>query len=259
MKKEAERFSASNIFEGMVSLRSVIKAQQQGISDRKIKRVYIAESKIKKRSKELSYIKALSYELGYEMISPVPDEKIAEMAIGTSHGGIIFETTDRTIPALDTLKPTENGFYVMIDGIEDPYNFGYCLRSLYAAGASAVILAKRNWMSAAGVVCRASAGASEQFSMYTADSLEAIEFFKNHSYTIICADKENSVSAYECDMKFPIFLLVGGEKRGISSPVLEKADKIVRLDYARDFPAALSAASAASILAFEIMRQNNIK
>lgn len=54
----------------------------------------------------------------------------------------------------------------MLEGIEDPYNFDYALRSLYAAGADGIILSERNWMTAAGIVCRASAGASELIPLY---------------------------------------------------------------------------------------------
>ena len=45
-------------------------------------------------------------------------------------------------------------------------------------------------------------------------------------------------------------------KRGISSSVLKEADQIVRIDYGRRFDAALSAASAATILAFEVYKNN---
>ena len=147
----------------------------------------------------------------------------------------------------------ENGFYVVLEGIEDPYNFGYALRSLYAAGVDGVILTPRNWMSAAGVVCRSSAGASEMLPMVLADA--GLEFFREKGYKIVCADIENSVSVYEADLSRPLLLVVGGEKRGISRSVLDIADTVVRLDYGRDFPAALSAASAASIIAFEVYRQ----
>ena len=37
---------------------------------------------------------------------------------------------------------------------------------------------------------------------------------------------------------------------------LDSADVVVRIDYGRDFPSALSAASASAILAFEVFRQN---
>ena len=58
------------------------------------------------------------------------------------------------------------------------------------------------------------------------------------------------------NLQKPILLVVGGEKRGISSEMLAEADQIVRIDYGRDFRGSLSAASAATVMAFEILRQN---
>ena len=54
----------------------------------------------------------------------------------------------------------------------------------------------------------------------------------------------------------PLLLVVGGEKRGIKKRLRPELDLIVRLDYGREFGEALSAASAASVLAFEALRQN---
>ena len=144
----------------------------------------------------------------------------------------------------------------MLDGIEDPYNFGYSLRSIYASGADGIILPPRNWLSASGVVARASAGASELLSLYVSEPAFAVDFFKSKGYKVVCADKPNSVSIYDADLTKPIFLIVGGEKRGIRASVLEKADEIVRIDYGRDFNASLSAASASTVIAYEIFRQN---
>ena len=109
-------------------------------------------------------------------------------------------------------------------------------------------------MSAAGVVARASAGASELFPMYISEPVEAMRLFKEKGYSVYCADTQNSVSIYETEVKKPLFVIVGGEKRGNSKAVLDFADKIVHIDYGRDFPAALSAASASTVIAFEIMR-----
>jgi 23S rRNA (guanosine2251-2'-O)-methyltransferase len=123
-----------------------------------------------------------------------------------------------------------------------------------------VILGKRNWMSAAGVVCRASAGASEMLDIFVCDESEkSVGYLKERGYKVVCADIENSISLYECPLKRPLLVVIGGEKRGITRAVLSECDKVVCLDYGRRFGAALSAASAASILAFEIYRQNRTK
>jgi len=255
MKKEETRFEASTVFEGMTSIRAVIRSLENGIGDRKIIRILYDSSKQKKHAKELGWLSYKSQALGFEM-KAVSDDVLSSLTTGNSHGGIIAECTERNIPMLSADKLPEKGFFVLLEGIEDPYNFGYTLRSLYACGADGVILSPRNWMSAAGVVCRSSAGASELLPMYECDPVEAVVVFRKCSYRIICAGIRDSVSSFDADMKKPLFLIVGGEKRGISSALLDASDQIVRIDYGREFAGSLSTASAASMLAYEVLRQN---
>ncbi len=258
MKKEESRFADSLIFEGMTSIRACIHGWERGISDRKIKRILLDGGRLKNKSGELSYLKAMSYKLGFSL-ETCDCETIDALTVGNTHGGMIAECTERTIPSLsDRAEEIKDcGFYAMIEGIEDPYNFGYAMRSLYACGCDGVILTPRNWMSAAGVVCRSSAGASEVMPLYLSEGEEAVGIMKLRGYKVVCAGIRNSVSSFDCDMKNPVFLVVGGEKRGISRTVLDLADTVVRIDYAGDFAGSLSAASAASMLAYEVMRNNS--
>ncbi len=255
MKREESRFAQSCIFEGMVSFRALIRSMESGVSGRRIIRVIYDKSREKKIAGHLSYIKAMSFKYNFEVQAVTPEE-IENTAIGTSHGGILIYTTSRELDKLSADKIKPGGFYVMLDGIEDPYNFGYAVRSVYASGADGIILSERNWMSAAGVVCRSSAGASEEIGIFVASPEDCIDTFKKAGYKVACADIENSVSVYDADMRKPVLLVVGGEKRGLSRYVCENADITVRLDYGREFNEALSAASAASILAFEVFRQS---
>jgi len=255
MIKEESRFTSSSVFEGMTSLRAVIDASRAGTSDRRILRVLFDISRESSKEKELAYLRRVSEQMHFSVCG-VSAEEIDSLSTGNSHGGIIAECSERTIPALDEQNIPKNGFLVMIEGIEDPYNFGYALRTIYAAGADAVILTPRNWMSAAGVVCRSSAGASELLPLYTSDPLEAVHCARASGYKIVCAGIRDSVSAFDADLRFPVFLIVGGEKRGISRALLDTADSVVRLDYGREFRGSLSAASAASVLAYEVLRQN---
>ena len=256
MQKEAEKFIDSSVMEGMFSIRAILRAGEEGTSDRRIETVLFDCEKTKSKARELSFLRAKAKEHGFA-IEFCDSAKIDELTIGSSHGGIVALCSERTFPEIDTFSIKENGFYVMLEGIEDPYNFGYCLRSLYAAGADGILVGRRNWFSAAGVVCRASAGASELFRIAVGDTSEIVDVFHEKGYTVIAADKtEDAVPVYDAEIGFPVLLVVGGEKRGITRAVLDKCDKVVCLDYGRRFGAALSAASAASILAFEIYRQN---
>ena len=238
----------------MTSIRSVIRAIDENISTRRIDKIYYDAQKISKIAKEIGYFKAVSAKYGFQLIESCAEE-LSEMTTGNTHGGIIAACREREIPNLLDEKPQGN-FFVMLQGIEDPYNFGYALRSLYACGIDGVILPERNWMSAAGVVCRSSAGASELLKMYQADADHAADYFKSHGYTVVCADENTDNILGECELPFPIFLIIGGEKRGISRSLLDKSNMLVKINYAREFRASLSAASAATMFGYEIMRQN---
>lgn len=256
MQKEEEKQQDSTLFEGMTSIRALIDGiRHNGNTRRIVKVLYDAEKSIK-NFKNIGYLKAVSNELGFS-VEETDAATLDRITLGTSHGGIVALTTERPLPHLsDAVSVPENGFFVMIQGIEDPYNFGYALRSLYAMGCDGVIVPERNWMSAAGVVARSSAGASELFTMYLSDALEAADFFHAKGYRIVCADERTDLILGTCELKYPLLLIVGGEKRGISKALTEKADLLVKIDYGREFRASLSAASATTIFAYEIARQN---
>ena len=263
MLKESEKQIHSTYFEGMTSIRAIISGMDKGVNDRRIETIYYDKNKIIKNHKEIGYLKAVSSKYDFEVVE-TSSEEIDNIALGTSHGGIIAKASERSLPHFSTMFseriPNSKGdFFVIIDGIEDPYNFGYAIRSLYACGCDGIILGERNWMSAAGVVARSSAGASEMLPIYSGDILACLDLFKENGYNIICADERTDNILGECDIKFPLLLLVGGEKRGISRAVLDKADTLIKIDYAKEFRASLSAASAATMFGYEIMRQNKKK
>lgn len=257
MQKEDIKFLDSTVFEGMTSIRAIINSGDAGHNARRIEKILFDKERLPKIHKEIGYLRAISEEKGFEIV-PSTKEELDGITLGTSHGGIIAITGDRELPCFDENTEIEpNGFYAMIQGIEDPYNFGYSLRSLYATGCSGIILPERNWMSAAGVVARSSAGASEMFKVYKSDPLEAAKIFKAKGYKIVCADERTDNILGQCELKTPLLLIVGGEKRGISRALVDNADILVKINYAREFKASLSAASATTMFAYEIMRQNS--
>ncbi len=253
VRKEESRFGDSVVFEGMTSISAVLAAE--GSNTRRILRVLYDKGKEESRARELTFLRREGEKRGFPVCAASADE-IDALATGNSHGGILAECTDRSLPALTADSLPDKGFVVLLEGIEDPYNFGYAVRTVYAAGADALLLSPRNWMSAAGVVCRSSAGASELLPCFVAEPEECVRCARERGYKIVCAGIRDSVSAFDADLTKPLLLIVGGEKRGISRAVLDQADTIVRLDYGRPFRGSLSAATAASVLAYEVLRQN---
>ncbi len=249
--------SDGNIFEGMTSISAIIQnAEENPENARKICRIIIDKSKLKTKEKEISFLERKSNLLGFKIIFADASD-IDAITTGNTHGGIVAVCEGRKIGLLkDNLSQIlPFGFYIMLDGVEDPYNFGYSVRSVYAAGVDGIILSKRNWMDVAGIVARSSAGASERIPMYIAESEDAVAAFRSIGYKIIAAGIRNSVSMYDADLKKPLLLVIGGEKRGISSSLLSMADTVVRIEYGRDFKGSLSTASAATVLCYEVLRQ----
>ncbi len=254
MKNEESKFIESNLLEGMTSISALLNTPST-VNDRKIHRVMIDESKRQTKASGIGFLASKSKELGF-ILEFVSADVIQQHTVGNSHGGIIAFCSERSFPVLEEELIEPNGFYVYLEGIEDPYNFGNTIRSLYAAGVNGIVIPPRNWMSAAGVVAKASAGASERMPIYISDSEYVAPIFRRAGYEICCAGIRDSVSVFEANLSYPLLLVIGGEKRGISRCILNDADTILRIDYGREFRGSLSASASAAVLAFEIMRKN---
>ena len=244
------------IFEGMTSISSVISSIENQTSQRNILKVLYNVDKKKSKYNELKFLEYKSKELGFELLG-VSHNVIDELANGKSHGGIIAICSKVDIPRLCKNEQIfEQGFYIILDGIEDPFNFAYAIRSVYAAGADGIIVPTYRFKDAQGLICKGSAGTSEFINIFECDISSAIDIFKSKGYKVASAGIRDSVSLYDTDLKKPLLLIIGGEKRGISSEVLDKSDMVVRVDYGKTFKGSLTASSAATVLAFEVYRQN---
>jgi 23S rRNA (guanosine2251-2'-O)-methyltransferase len=241
--------SETTLLEGQISIEAVLNAES-----RPIKRI-IARSDRTDRDLRRLLKRAEAAGIPTER---APLAQIDEQAQGSTHGGVIAYAGPRiTLPLADLLPADGAAYIAMLDGIEDPFNFGYAIRALWAAGADGVVVRPRNWMSAAGTVARASAGASELIPTAVAETtLDAAAFFRQQGVTVACTGlSEGAVPLYEADLTVPLFILIGGERRGITRSFMSQADLVLSIPYGRTFDKSLGTTAAAGVLAFEVMRQ----
>lgn len=238
--------------EGIISIDAAIRSGK-----RDIVKVYIDKSKYEKRDRKITHL--ISF-LKKESISYVILERdyIDSLSQGSSHGGVIAEVGEYRFSDLDNMLKSLNAgeYLVMLDGVEDPFNFGYSIRNLFAFGCKGFIIPERNWMSAANVVATSSAGTSELCDMAVSKNDESlIKLVKDNGIDIVCsALSSSSVSLFEFKPKKPFVLFIGGEKRGISKTFMENADKVVHIPYTNEnakysLPTASCAAIFGSYLA----------
>jgi 23S rRNA (guanosine2251-2'-O)-methyltransferase len=251
MKKDAEKRVDSHYAEGALSILSVISN-----ASRKVYEIFVLPE-AKKEEKNLLKL----FKLAKKHHIPVRSsnsEFFDSVTTGHTHGGVIARVGSRIMQTAEEVFERGNGFVFLICGIEDPFNFGCAVRSFYAAGAGGMILTPRNWLSAAGVTLRSSAGTTEAIPCAAySDPEELCLLAKEKGYQIVCASESDSVSLFEAPLKKPIFFIVGGEKRGISKPFLKHADYKVRIPYGRDFAGSLTSSAAAAVCAFEVLRKQN--
>ncbi len=243
-------------FEGMTSINAVLRSVRNG-AERKVTRILYDPERREKKKKELTFLNSVSGEFGFR-VEECPADTLRSYVSGTTHGGIIAECTRRTRPALNAGNISDNGFYIYIEGVEDPFNLGYSIRSAYALGTDGLIFSGGHIISSEGIICRSSAGASELAEIFLSPCEEAIGIFRSKGYQILTASIRDSVSLSEADLSRPTLVIIGGEKRGLTSAVLDRSDANIRIEYANsDFRGSLSTASSVSIIAYEAMKKRH--
>ena len=171
------------LLEGFLAVEAAIEAGWRNVHE-----LVLAEDK--RYDRRLSRLR-LKAEAAGIAVSTLPREAINDMATGDTHSGIIARVGARQFCAPRDLLPSDDvPFIVMLDGIEDPYNFAGAIRALYAAGVDGVVLRQRNWTSASAIVGRASAGTIERIPLAIAESAEAAaDFFRGQGLTIAATAK----------------------------------------------------------------------
>lgn len=250
MKTQEEKHVPSSHAEGAISVLAVLRGESRPVYK------VLLSPRADRENKNVAEVLRLCAERQIS-VEDTDDESLAQLAGGSTHGGLIALVGERKLLSMEELLSRKSDFYFMLCGIEDPYNFGDAVRSLYAFGAQGMLLSPRNWLSAAAITIRASAGASELLDCAVCeDEEELARICKEKGITILCAGEKNAESLHRTHIKKPFLLIIGGEKRGISRYLLDKADQHIRIPYGRNFSHSLSASAAAAAIGFEITRQS---
>lgn len=242
------------LISGYISVRSVIESKSRPIYkiliDKERYGSVMRSNYCQTEKRQYAALKKSLIDIEY-----VSAEQFKSICNASTAGGIAAYVGDRIYtPLSELLCAEQNGYITVLDGIEDPYNFGYVLRTLYAAGVDGIVLPKRNFFDSTDIVCRSSAGASELMKIAVADDLYcAVKSAKDAGYFIASTAKtDKAKDMYHTRVKRPLCLVIGGEKRGIAGDILNISDAVIKIKYYRNCPFSLSASSAASIISFEV-------
>lgn len=148
-------------------------------------------------------------------------------------------------------------FFLLVDEITDPHNFGALIRSAAAAGCQGVVYAKDRSCQITPVVEKAAAGTLNLVALCQVTNLSrAISTLKDEGVWVYGLALEESASIYATDLRGDIALVAGSEGRGIRPGVLKACDGAVHIPMPGQVES-LNVSVAAGVALFEAVRQRN--
>ena len=152
----------------------------------------------------------------------------------------------------------ERAFFLLLDGITDPHNFGAILRSAEAAGCQGVIVPRDRACPVSEVVARASAGALEHVLLCQVTNLaRTLEALKKEGVWVYgLAGEEDSTALHAVELTGDLALVVGSEGAGLRVNTRNHCDQLLAIAM-RGRIASLNASVAAGVALFEVVRQRD--
>lgn len=189
-----------------------------------------------------------------------PREILNRVARNFHHQGVVaYPASEPYIPFADLLKfirsQTGRMRLLILDGIEDPQNFGSLLRTADACGVLGVIIPKDRAVGVTPAVFKASAGAAIHVKIARVTNLAStLEELKKEKFWIVGADARGKKSLYEMKFDMNVGLVIGSEGKGIRPLVLKRCDFTVSIPM-RGKISSLNTGVAGAVMLFEMFRQ----
>ena len=186
----------------------------------------------------------------------VPKQALDRKSTTSHHQGYIADAVEFEYTPLEKLLASagENPFFVLLDGIEDPHNFGAIIRSCECAGVDGIIIPKNRACQVNDTVVRTSTGAISNMKIAQVVNLkEAIDALKDMGVWVFAAETGGE-DIYSKKLNMPIAVTIGSEGDGVKKSIKERCDGVLTLPL-KGKVNSLNASVACGIVIFEILRQ----
>lgn len=156
-------------------------------------------------------------------------------------------------------KPKElekkDGFYIFVDKVQDPGNLGTIIRSAHASGAKGVILNNGTVDIYNEKTLRSTMGSIFKVPVIIDKDLSLLKELKASGFKVIGSSLNTKNNFFDIKLKNQVIIVVGNEGKGMSDEVEELCDNLVKIPMPGNAES-LNVAIAASIMMFEVVRQN---
>ncbi len=239
--------------EKLAGVNSIIEALK---GRRKISRILVQEGRQGKRIEELL---DLAHKKGVH-VQTVEKKRLDQMYTLGNHQGVIASVDAYTYSTIEEVLESaalkkQEPFLLILDGIEDPRNFGAIIRTAVCAGVHGIIVPRHNAVHVNEVVARSSAGAIEYMHIVQETNLvNTINYLKKAGLWVAGADMQADKTLYTTPIEVPIALVIGGEGKGLRRLVRENCDIMLQIPIQGEINS-LNASVAAALIMYEVVRQ----
>jgi 23S rRNA (guanosine2251-2'-O)-methyltransferase len=191
-------------------------------------------------------------------IREVPRHKLDSLSGITNHQGIALVAKPFAYSSQKEMfaRVGERPLFVAVDGVTDPRNIGAIIRSAVAFGADGIFIPERRNASITGAAWKASAGAVARVPIAQVTNLvRSIEDAKKLGCFVVGLDSDAKDDVASISVASEgLYLVVGGEGKGLSRLVREHCDLIASIPISTKVES-LNASVATSIALYEIAKR----
>ncbi len=192
--------------------------------------------------------------LRVQQVDPAELERVSR---GGLHQGVAADVEEAPQYDVSDLvrTPGHAPLIVVLDGVEDPHNFGAILRVADAAGVDGVIRQTRRAAAIDGIAAKASAGAIAHARIASVVNIaRAIEDLKAANVWTVGLAGDAPQRYTDLDLTLPTALVLGAEGEGLRRLVRERCDRTASIPMLGHV-SSVNVSVAAGIVLFEAVRQ----
>jgi len=161
-------------------------------------------------------------------------------------------------PADDLLACTRRPLFLILDRIQDPFNFGAIVRSAGAFGVDGIFIGRLHQAPVSSQVARSSAGVVNRVPIAQVENLcELAGELSRRNVQVIGASEKAERPLTACQFSKPTALVIGNEGTGIDPELAACCHELARIPIESGV-GSLNAGAAAAVFLFEIHRQRTL-
>ena len=202
--------------------------------------------------------RSLAARMGLVPVIESPDI-LTSLCHTAEHQGYLARMTDFPYAEASQVLASlpESPFCVILDGIQDPFNFGAIIRSAEVFGAHAIFIGETGQVGVTSMVVRSSSGAVNRIPIARVPDLEVLAGeLKAHTIRIVAASEKAAGDLMDNDFRAGSTIVIGNEGVGPRPGLLSQCDSVVKIPQVGHI-GSLNAAVAAGIFFYEVRRQRS--